>query len=225
MSELRSRFQKQVPNFLTFTSALKWIKDVTWLSKESAYMSKYRSWKPILVYVLEENPSGCDLKLTKYISESLRRSAGGGTEIDTQSLSLISFLNQAIDDMKHTERGVKMTGLPGRFGFTLLISQISKQSTVLLYICKEQQFFFFPWVLHLASAPHFSNYCLQKIKTKQKPNCDPKHYVLLSMFRKKWVLLAAIREHCEFQTGKQISDGFQLPDWVVKCSLPVNMWF
>lgn len=106
-------------------------------------MSKYRSWKPILVYVLEENPSGCDLKLTKYISESLRRSAGGGTEIDTQSLSLISFLNQAIDDMKHTERGVKMTGLPGRFGFTLLISQISKQSTVLLYISKEQQFFFF----------------------------------------------------------------------------------
>jgi len=44
--------------------------------------------------------------------------------------------------VKHTEMGVKMTSLPGSFGFTLLISQASKQSTVLLYVCKEQQIFF-----------------------------------------------------------------------------------
>lgn len=35
-----------------------------------------------------------------------------------------------------------MTDLPGSFSFTLLISQASKQSTILLYSRTEQQYFF-----------------------------------------------------------------------------------
>lgn len=78
--------------------------------------------------------------------------------------------------MKHTETGVKMTGIPVSFGFTLLVRQATKQGKVLLYICEEQHFF--SWVHHLASAPCFPNYYLQKVFFK-------KHYIILNILIKK----------------------------------------
>ena len=119
--------------------------------------------------------------------------------------------------VKHTEMGVKMTSLPGSFGFTLLISQASKQSTVLLYVCKEQQIFFLleftTLLLHLIFLM-----TIEKILKKNKQQTNQPWFKALHALKyilKKWALFAAIREHCEFRTGKSIADGYHLRNWVM----------
>lgn len=68
----------------------------------------------LLVFVLEEKLSECSLD-RQYRSKSSGTSAGGEEEIYVQIHS-----GKHPYFMKHTERAVKMTDMPGSFAFTFL---------------------------------------------------------------------------------------------------------
>lgn len=141
---------------------------------------------------------------------------------------LISVSGKHTFIIKNTKIGIKITDLPGSFGFTLLTCKTSKQSTVLLYICEEQQYFSFASLHYLASALWFPNCYLRKIKNNRKRNnkawskephslqdIHKEMGAVSSHQRALWISNRKI--HIWWISSTQLSN--------VKCLLPMNMWF